>query len=90
MLIIHGIIFLAAWLYRKKTDKQILALILCGNFLGAAVSAGNMLAGETPVTELERSYGEEKEVKLEAETELGERESFTLIIPELTQTPSET
>ena len=32
MLIIHGIIFLAAWLYRKKTDKQILALILCGIF----------------------------------------------------------
>lgn len=90
MLIIHGIIFLVAWLYRKKTDKQILALILCGNFLGAAVSAGNMLAGETPVTELERSYGEEKEVKLEAETELGERETVTLTIPELTQTPSET
>ena len=30
MLILHGMIFLVLWMYRKKLDRQVLLLILCG------------------------------------------------------------
>ena len=69
MLILHGMIFLVLWMYRKKLDRQVLLLILCGNLLGTGLTAAGMLEKEQPVTELERRYGETTEVALEAETE---------------------
>ena len=71
MLILHGMIFLVLWMYRKKLDRQVLLLILCGNLLGTGLTAAGMLEKEQPVTELERRYGETTEVALEAETEEG-------------------
>ena len=57
MLILHGMIFLVLWMYRKKLDRQVLLLILCGNLLGTGLTAAGMLEKEQPVTELERRYG---------------------------------
>lgn len=89
MLILHGMIFLVLWMYRKKLDRQVLLLILCGNLLGTGLTAAGMLEKEQPVTELERRYGETTEVALEAETEEGEREAVTLQIPQADWTSEE-
>lgn len=89
MLIFHGIIFLFLWIYRKKVDKRVFILILCGNLLGTGLTAAAMLEGEKPVTELARKTGEDQEVELEAETESGKRETVKLQIPQTERSSAE-
>ena len=91
MLVLHGIIFLAAFLglWKKKLEKKTGILILCGNMLGLALTAGAGLSGERTVTELERQAGESREISLEAEDASGRRQQITLEIPELQYTPTE-
>lgn len=92
MLILHGVIFLGIFLAlrKKRLERKIGLLMLCGNLLGMIVTAAGLLSGEQPLTELERKAGETREIHLEAEDAAGRRESVTLEIPELQYTPSET
>ena len=92
MLILHGVIFLGIFLAlrKKRLERKIGLLMLCGNLLGMIVTAAGLLSGEQPLTELERKAGETREIHLEAEDAAGRRELVTLEIPELQYTPSET
>lgn len=77
-----GMILVLFW--KKKVEKRLFFLVLCGNLLGLALTVQEGLAGKRQeVTALERGgYGEiPEEVELEVETEDGERTGITIQIP---------
>ena len=90
MLILHGMIFLVLWMYRKKLDRQVLLLILCGNLLGtgltAAGDAGEGTAGDRTGAEVR---GKPQKWLSRRRQKRGEREAVTLQIPQADWTSEE-
>ena len=78
--------------WKKKVEKRLFFLILCGNLLGLGLTVKESLEEDRiQVTELEKgAYGSgAAEVSLEVETEDGERTEVMLQVPEQTYTDTQ-
>ena len=78
-----GVLLVLFW--KKKVEKQLFCLILCGNLLGLFLTVREEFAEKrTEITDLERGrFGEGvEEVELEAVTEDGQKVEVTVQVPE--------
>ena len=90
------VLSLAALLFlfrKKKVEKRLFLLILCGNLLGLGLTVRENLTGtRIQVTELERGErgSGSAEVPMEILTENGQQAEITLRVPEQTFTRAQT